>query len=397
MNQRQWLGLLCLGIVLVIFWKIREMLLLLFAAVVLAVALNSLVRQFQRLGMQRGAAIGLSLMSVLVFGALFISIVIPPFVSQLLSLIEILPQGVEIAIARVEEFIERQPEFISSQFDSFNFSFPDLAQQVQPVVQNLLKNFFTFFSSSFLTLGKFLLVLVLTIMLLVNPLAYRHVFIQLFPSFYRQRVDEILVECEVALGSWLAGFLISSSFVAILCGVGLLALGVPLVLAHALLAGAFNLIPNIGPTLSTIFPATVAFLVAPWKAIAVVILYVLIQNFESYLLTPTVMAKQVSLLPAFTLAAQIFFAQFFGVLGLVLALPLTVVAKVWIQEALIKDVLDTMKAHKAPRFSPSAPPQSSSVLVLPNQIAIEDSNPKAPPESTSTPSSDWKETDEVDL
>ncbi|MGA1475836.1 MAG: AI-2E family transporter, partial [Prochlorothrix sp.] len=66
-----------------------------------------------------------------------------------------------------------------------------------------------------------------------------------------------------------------------------------------------------------------------------------IQNLESYWLTPTVMAKQVSLLPALTLIAQIFFATVFGLLGLILALPLAVVAKVWIQELLVRDILDS--------------------------------------------------------
>jgi predicted PurR-regulated permease PerM len=55
------------------------------------------------------------------------------------------------------------------------------------------------------------------------------------------------------------------------------------------------------------------------------------------------MQKQVDLLPAITLIAQIFFATFFGVLGLVLALPLTVVSKIWIQELLLNDLLDQWK------------------------------------------------------
>lgn len=79
---------------------------------------------------------------------------------------------------------------------------------------------------------------------------------------------------------------------------------------------------------------------APWKAIAVLVLYLVIQNIESYWLTPTVMANQVDLLPALTLLSQLFFVTFFGALGLVMALPLAVVAKVWIEEAVCKDILD---------------------------------------------------------
>ena len=56
------------------------------------------------------------------------------------------------------------------------------------------------------------------------------------------------------------------------------------------------------------------------------------------------MAKQVSLLPAVTLIAQIFFAQSFGLLGLLLALPLTVVAKVWLEEVFFKDIMDSWQS-----------------------------------------------------
>ena len=57
-------------------------------------------------------------------------------------------------------------------------------------------------------------------------------------------------------------------------------LGVKLVLANALLAGLLNVIPNVGPTISTVFPMAVAILDAPWKAAAVLGAYILIQNLE---------------------------------------------------------------------------------------------------------------------
>ncbi|MDT9342445.1 AI-2E family transporter [Trichodesmium erythraeum 21-75] len=177
-------------------------------------------------------------------------------------------------------------------------------------------------------------------MFLVNAQAYRRVGLLLFPSFYRRRADEIISKCEVALGNWFGGIVINSVFVATLSGIGLLLLQIDLVLTHALLAGLLNFIPNIGPTLSVVFPIMIAFLDTPWKIAAVGILYIIIQNIESYWLSPVVMAKQVSLLPAITLGAQIFFTTFFGILGLILALPLTVVAKTWIEETLFKDILD---------------------------------------------------------
>jgi len=132
--------------------------------------------------------------------------------------------------------------------------------------------------------------------------------------------------------------------IAFLSLIGLSVLQVPLPLAHAVVAGFLNLIPNIGPTLSVIPPMTIALLDSPLQSGFVFILYFLIQQFESNVLTPYVMAQQVSLLPAVTLIAQVFFATFFGFLGLLLALPLTVVAQVWIREALIKDILNQWSA-----------------------------------------------------
>jgi predicted PurR-regulated permease PerM len=122
--------------------------------------------------------------------------------------------------------------------------------------------------------------------------------------------------------------------------IGLSILRVRSALALAVLAGFLNLVPNLGPTLSVIPAMAIAFLDVPWKVLAVLILYFIIQQVESNFITPIVMAHQVSLLPAITLISQLFFVTFFGFLGLFLALPLTVVAKIWVQEVLIKDVLD---------------------------------------------------------
>ena len=269
---------------------------------------------------------------------LFFLVIVPPFIEQFGLLIELLVQGVQELPNRLDMLETHLPGSLRfPRVDEFVgwLSSPDSG------LIEVFNNFFSFFNSSLRVVLQVLLVVVLSLMFLGNPDAYRKGILRLFPAFYRQRADEIMQECEIALGQWLAGILINSLFIFCLSFLGLWALGIRLVLAHALLAGILNFIPNIGPTLSVIFPAMVALLSPnPWRVIAVIILYVVIQQVESYWLTPTVMARQVSLLPAFTLIAQIFFATVFGFLGLILALPLAVVAKTWLQEWVIKDILD---------------------------------------------------------
>jgi predicted PurR-regulated permease PerM len=185
-----------------------------------------------------------------------------------------------------------------------------------------------------------LFVVVVALMVAAQPEDYREVALLLVPSFYRRRFREVLRHCGEALSAWMVGVLISSLCVGVLAAIGLSLLGVRLVAANAVLAGLLNIIPNVGPTLSTVFPMSVALLDSPWKALAVLALYILVQNLESYLITPSVMHRQVHLLPGLTLTAQLLFTVLFGPLGLLLALPLTVCLQVLVREVVIRDILD---------------------------------------------------------
>lgn len=338
MKLGQWIGLLAFIASCYILWQIRQALLLLFAAVVLATALNRLARYLQKFRLKRSIAVLLSVsFLVLIFVGLFL-IVVPPFAEQFQQLTQRTPQG----IAKLNQWIDLIEARLSGQIGQRmpNLDINDIIQQLRPLVNQLVGGAGAFVGNTLGVILSFLLVIVLTLMTLAEPLSYRKAFIQLFPSFYRRRVDGILDECEIALGRWVIGALISMSVITFLSLIGLSVLQVPLALAHAVVAGFLNLIPNIGPALSVIPPVTIALLDSPFKSGFVLILYFLIQQFESNLLTPYVMAQQVALLPAVTLIAQVFFATFFGFLGLLLALPLTVVAQVWVREVLIKDILN---------------------------------------------------------
>jgi len=346
MKLGSWITLLFLGIALFLLWQFRQTLLLVFTATVIAIALNSLVQRIQSLGVRRSSAVSLTLLLTFLLLLLFISVVLPPFLDQFQQLLQLAPKGFEQFIRWAEDLSENPPTW----FPSLNLELPDLSnflQQLEPVASNLITNFFTIFSNSLASLLQTLFVVVLTIMFLVDPLSYRQVTIRLFPSSYRRRADEIFIKCEASLVNWMGGVVINSLFVASLSALGLLVLRIRFVYAHALLAGVFNLVPNIGPAASVIFPVSVALLNAPWKALAILIWYLVVQNLESYVFSPMVMKKQVSLLPAATLTAQLFFYQLLGFLGLVLALPLAVVTKVWFEEAIIKDILDQQKPSKS--------------------------------------------------
>jgi predicted PurR-regulated permease PerM len=335
-NLGKLIGVVVFIVALYILWQIRQVLLLIFAAIILANALNILVKRFSRSGMKRPFAVGLSILLLVAVMVGFFWVIVPPFTSQFSQLSRLVPRGIE----QLGDWLDSLQAELPPELIEYIPDIDQLIRQLPPLVNQLLGGGLTFFSSSLGVLLNLLLVLVLTLMLLADPKPYRNGFIRLFPSFYRHRVDEILQDCEVSLQGWLVGILFNMVLIGILSFIGLMILGIPLALAQASLAGILTFIPNIGPALSVIPPIAIALLEDPWKAIAVIILYVVIQQVESNFLTPLVMAQQVSLLPAVTLLAQVFFATFFGFLGLLLALPLTVVAQVWLKEVFIEDILD---------------------------------------------------------
>ncbi len=336
----KWIGLLALIASLYILWEIRQILLLVFAAVVLANSLNLLAQRLQKMGIKRSGAVLLSVLLMLIALVAFFWLIVPPFARQFQELFVLVPRGGEELNSKIEEWMVR---LVPAPFRPYIPSIESLEQQSQPLINRLLSESFAFFSSSLGNILNILLVVVLSLMLLVNPLAYRRGFIRLFPAFYRQRVDMILSECETALGRWIVGALISMGVVAIFSTIGLMLIGVPAALAQGILSGLLNFIPNIGPTFSVVPPMLISLLdphTPLLKALLVLGLYVLIQQLESNLLTPYVMAQQVSLLPALTLLGQVFFATIFGFLGLLLAIPLMVVFQIWVRKVLVEDILD---------------------------------------------------------
>jgi predicted PurR-regulated permease PerM len=386
----EWTILIGLVAAIVILWQFREILMLVFAAAVLSIALNRLARYVsRRFGVSRKLAVPIVLALVVVGMSAFVGFVMPLFIGQFQQLILLVPQGVQQLINWANQVVLQSPSWFPELNIELLPPFSELLQQGLSLFRQIFGNFLIFFSGSLAIVLQAVFVLILTLMMAANPISYRNLLIQLFPSFYRRRADYIFSKCESSLINWLRGVFINSIFVSFASAIGLMILGVPFVFSHALIAGIFNFIPNIGPFLSVIFPVSVALLDSFGKAVAVIILYVIIQNVESYWFSPMVMQKQVSILPAMTLISQIFFTTVLGPLGLVLALPLAVVAKTWIDEAWVKDVLDQWQGKKAVLVPEefASPPDRGVLMPASDRSSSRSSDRSAPDFPSSTPSS----------
>jgi predicted PurR-regulated permease PerM len=121
---------------------------------------------------------------------------------------------------------------------------------------------------------------------------------------------------------------------------GLVLLHVPLALLSGVVCGLLTFVPTIGPTAATLLPLAVALLVSPAKVLQVLVLRLVLQNGEAFLLTPMLLSRTVNLLPTVALMSQLCLGALLGLPGILLALPLVVVLQVIGQEVVVRDVMD---------------------------------------------------------
>jgi predicted PurR-regulated permease PerM len=162
----------------------------------------------------------------------------------------------------------------------------------------------------------------------VEPSIYRRGFLVLIPPQHRDRTGKVISEVVDTLRWWLIGKFISMTIIGVLTTVGLWIMGIPLALALGIIAAIFTFIPNIGPLLSAIPAVLLGLIDSPQQALYIAALYVGIQTVESYMITPLIQRKTVSLPPALTLSAQVLLGVIFGGLGVALATPMTAAALV---------------------------------------------------------------------
>ncbi|MFN2500948.1 MAG: AI-2E family transporter [Pyrinomonadaceae bacterium] len=195
------------------------------------------------------------------------------------------------------------------------------------------------FSSTVGAIANFFITILLAIYFAVEPGFYARGFTRLFPMAKRERVYHVLSAIGATLRWWLIGKAGSMLFIGVLTWIALSILGVPLALTLGLIAGLLSFIPNFGPILSAVPAILIAFVQSPMTAVYVVAIFVGVQLIESNIVTPLIERETVELPPGLTIIFQLALAVMVGGLGLVLATPLLAVMMVLIQMVYIQDVL----------------------------------------------------------
>lgn len=330
MNARTLLGGLALIILALLVWELRWVLLVLFGSVVLAVALDVPITALRRLlPLNRPAALLLVLLGLALLAWGLFTLLLPEVIQQVEQLFALLPS----LTRRLAELTDRIPWLPDLEHQLIR---SNTLERLQPLGGQLLG----VAGGAANTTIQLLLMALLAALMALDPRSHTRLVVAITPAFYRSRMRELLKECREALGGWLAGMTLSAMVVFLTTWAGLALLRVPLALLSGLICGLLTFVPTIGPTAATLVPLSVALLVSPAKVLQVLVLRLILQNGEAFLLTPLLLNRAVNLLPTVALTSQLCLGALLGLPGVLLALPLVVVLQVLCEEVLVHDIMD---------------------------------------------------------
>lgn len=328
-----------ISIVLIGAWLAIGILLLVFAGVLLAILLRALTNWVTKhTPMPDSWALGAVVVTLVLLFAGANWLLAPRLAAQADQISQQLPESIQ----RIRENLEQ------SELGRHVVSQVTAAAQSLGKSGSWLGRASGLFSSILGVAGGIVAILFIGLYLASAPSLYVGGLVRLIPIQNRSRARQVLGSIHNDLQHWLAGKLSLMALVGVLTAIGLWALGMPLVFSLALLAALLDFIPNIGPLISAIPAVLLALLQSPMQALYVALLYLGVQTLESYILSPIVQQKAVSLPPALLISSQLLIGVLLGSLGLVLATPLTVMLMVIVRMVYVEDTLGDQLEHGKP-------------------------------------------------
>ncbi len=288
--------LIALGVAVVgwLLWEIRGILISLFVAHIISTALTPAVEFLVAKKLNRTLSVILVFLTAVAVIALVIIPLIPFVLTQTQSFIKLFPR-----------YLERAGQI-------------DLAGIIQSEMNSLGRNAFFITSKVFGGVFSSISTLVISFYFLLN----------------REGVTKFLSkvignehQIDNKLGAWVRGQLLLSLIIGVFTWLGLTVIGVPQAVPLAIIAGALEIIPTLGPIISAIPALIVAAAISPTLAIFVVVLYIIIQQLENQFIVPKVMQEATGLNPIIVIIGVMIGGNLMGVLGALLAIPFLLVAQ----------------------------------------------------------------------
>jgi predicted PurR-regulated permease PerM len=335
-------GLVVLALIggVYLLWRIQEVLLLMFLAVLLATALEPIVNRLRRGPFTRGSGVLVIYSVIVLVLGVAVYAVVPSLIVEAGAFTDTFPDRLTTLRA---EAVTLQPAPVR---DAVIGGLDRVAAIAQSPTAPPSDQIVAFGATAAQTLIGFVTVFVLAFYWLVERATIKRIVLRTVPPHRARNVNTVWLEIEEKLGGCVRGQLILMLVVGVLAGITFFLIGLPNPILLAVAAGLFEIIPMLGPFLA-FTPAVLAALVTdPSKALIVVACAIVIQQIEGNILVPRVMRHAVGVSPLTVVLGILTGSVLYGLPGAFLAVPMAAGVQVILAHML--QVEDSSQAEKHP-------------------------------------------------
>jgi len=302
-----------------VFYRLSSLFGLLFVALLIVISIEPLILYLMKkrlLGalISRNLSVVLSYLLVVIVLLGILTIGIPPVISQFKKMIFI--------------FVD----FLNSL--NINGGFDKYVSEAVAQISGVSGGVITTTLSIFENIATLFSLLVISIYISLDWLNIKKRLFSLFPRKVQEDAQDTISEIETNIGEWIKGQLFLMLVIGVVSFLGLFVLGVDYAIALGLISGLLEFVPMIGPLISAVLAGVIGFSMSPVKGFGVIILFTLIQQLENNLLVPKIMQKVSGFSPLIILFALLIGSEFFGVVGALVAVPLTMIGSILVKKAL---------------------------------------------------------------
>lgn len=303
-----------------------------FISALFAYLLKPIVLFFERKGLKRILSVifvYVIFLTLIVFIGLFI---IPKLFKDISNLVESIPAYT----MEFEKMFKRfQDGYINSNLPKglkniIDDNINNIENTILLFLQKVADSLINFFSKMF----NFFIVPVLTFYMLKDSEYFKNQLILIIPKSNRKKILQLFKDIDNVFGKYIRGQIFISSIVGIVTTIALVLIKVKYPLILGIFAGLSNIIPYFGPIIGMIPTIIFALLDSPIKALYAAGAYLLVQQMESGIITPKIIGESVGLHPIYVIMALMIGGKVFGIVGLIIAVPLAAITKLCLKHFL---------------------------------------------------------------
>lgn len=334
-SSKTFIQILTWAVIIGFAYLVREVLALLFAALIITAAFDPLLKWFKDRGIPKPAALMLMYALIVSSLALAISLVVPPVSRELGQIMFNLPYYYQKISSGLLSWLPGSDIAINNGINNLNNGILSSVPQVLGTAANIFR--------AFVSVG---LVMIMTFYFTVEEEGLRKFLKNIVPINYLPYVTHLFSRIQQRLGYWLRGQLFLSLIIFVMALIILSAWGVPYAVSLAFLAAMLEVVPVLGPLMAAIPAGLFAATVSPLTAVGVLGSYVVMQQLENHVIIPKVMSKSIGLNPLVVIVVILIGARLAGIAGILLAVPVATAVSIFLEDLFDKKTGDELRLEK---------------------------------------------------